>query len=156
MSEGLLYLQKDLGIYVVGLLDTNEAEKIIRKNVKPTSLACMLRKYFHDCLDSTYRDVEWSIRPLPKHMITYAHTETHYLLRIYDLQKAELLSRGSGEHLYQAFENSKLICLSVRNANYLHMQSRLKPDVIITQMFFIFSATRNPTGTIGFRSTKHN
>ena len=113
MSEGLLYLQKDLGIYVVGLLDTNEAEKIIRHTAKSTSLACILRKYFHDCLDSTYRDVEWSIRPLPKHMIDYARTETHHLLRVYDVQKAELLSCGSGEHLYQAFENSKDICLCV-------------------------------------------
>ncbi|CAG7720962.1 unnamed protein product [Allacma fusca] len=107
----IAYLQRDLGIYVVGLFDTCEAEKIITASEKSAGLAALLLKYFNIEADKRYQLADWRIRPLTSPMKDYARTDTHYLLKMYDFQKAELLRDHDYSLLYKAYENSKDICL---------------------------------------------
>ncbi|CAG7727968.1 unnamed protein product, partial [Allacma fusca] len=106
------YLQKDFGIYVVGLYDSSEAEKVIQcsKTRKSISLDQLLEEYLTLKFNTRFKKADWRIRPLPKSMTDYARSRSHYLLKLYDMQKEKLLSVNCRDILYQVYENSKDIC----------------------------------------------
>lgn len=59
------------------------------------SLARLLQTYCNYEADKRYQKADWRIRPLPKGMMDYARSDTHFLLFIYDNLRNALLEQSS-------------------------------------------------------------
>lgn len=88
----ILWLQRDLGLYIVGLFDTNHACKAL--GYAGGSLAFLLKKFIDFDADKKYQMADWRIRPLPEGMFFYARADTHFLLYIFDNMRNELIERS--------------------------------------------------------------
>lgn len=108
----VVWLQRDLGLYVVGLFDTHWACRTL--GYAGGSLAFLLKKFINFDADKKYQMADWRIRqvnyippygtkslicyrPLPEEMFFYARADTHYLLYIYDNVRNELIDRTKPE-----------------------------------------------------------
>ncbi|KAJ9148602.1 Exosome complex exonuclease rrp6 [Pleurostoma richardsiae] len=88
----IVWLQRDLGLYIVGLFDTFHASGAL--GYPGRSLAYLLKKFVDFDADKKYQMADWRIRPLPEEMFYYARSDTHYLLYIYDKLRNELLEHS--------------------------------------------------------------
>ncbi|CAA93168.2 exosome 3'-5' exoribonuclease subunit Rrp6 [Schizosaccharomyces pombe] len=108
----IIWLQRDFGLYVVNLFDTYYATKVL--GFEGHGLAFLLQKYCDYDADKRYQMADWRIRPLPREMLKYAQSDTHYLLYIWDHLRNELISKSAErkENLMQSvFNSSKQISL---------------------------------------------
>ncbi|KAG8214705.1 hypothetical protein J3R82DRAFT_9790 [Butyriboletus roseoflavus] len=87
-ESDIVWLQQDFNIFVVGLFDTFHA-------VETACLAYLLETYCDFVPDKRYQLADWRIRPLPTEMLTYARSDTHFLLYIYDMLRLLLVERSS-------------------------------------------------------------
>ncbi|OIW26498.1 hypothetical protein CONLIGDRAFT_634766 [Coniochaeta ligniaria NRRL 30616] len=87
----IIWLQRDLGLYIVGLFDTHYACDALDYPGK--GLAFLLKKFCDFDADKKYQMADWRLRPLPDEMFYYARSDTHYLLYIYDMVRNELISK---------------------------------------------------------------
>ncbi|BGP24306.1 exosome complex exonuclease RRP6 [Rhodotorula toruloides] len=83
-KSDIVWLQRDFGLYIVGLFDTYHATHVL--GYAQHSLASLL---------DMYTDFEPDKRPLPKEMLQYARSDTHYLLSIYDHLRLALHAKGA-------------------------------------------------------------
>lgn len=88
----MIWLQRDLGLYIVGLFDTYHASAALGYPQK--SLAYLLKNFVDFDADKKYQMADWRIRPLPEEMFYYARSDTHFLLYIYDQVRNELIERS--------------------------------------------------------------
>ncbi|KZF21908.1 hypothetical protein L228DRAFT_269356 [Xylona heveae TC161] len=95
----MIWLQRDLGLYVVGLFDTYHAARAL--GFPKQSLAYLLSKYVGFDADKQYQMADWRIRPLPEEMFNYARSDTHFLLYIYDCLRNELIEKTRRKELEQ-------------------------------------------------------
>lgn len=95
-SMDIIWLQRDLGLYVVGMFDTYHAACAL--NYPKRSLKFLLHKFVNFEADKRYQMADWRIRPLPSGMFDYARSDTHYLLYIYDHLRNELLENSTPDH----------------------------------------------------------
>ncbi|KAJ2500524.1 exosome nuclease subunit [Coemansia sp. RSA 1972] len=91
-ESDIVWLQRDFGVYVVGLFDTYHASKVL--NMQHHSLAHLLLTYSAFHADKKYQLADWRIRPIPQEMLAYARADTHFLLYVFDRMRTELLDRG--------------------------------------------------------------
>ncbi|XP_072758066.1 exosome complex component 10 homolog [Anoplolepis gracilipes] len=91
----ILWLQRDLSLYVVNMFDTHQAAKQL--NLPYLSLAYLLNKYCDINPNKHFQLADWRIRPLPTELIKYAREDTHYLLYIKDMLKNELIKTANGK-----------------------------------------------------------
>ena len=111
-DSDVLWLQRDFGLYLVGVFDTGQAARVLE--FPSFSLAHLLKSYCgvtasqplrpaagvcaaspHKSrggvqANKTYQMADWRLRPLTAEMITYAREDTHYLLYIYDQLKRDI------------------------------------------------------------------
>lgn len=92
-SMDIIWLQRDLGLYVVGLFDTYHASCAL--GLQRRSLKFLLQKFVNFEADKRYQMADWRIRPLPEGMFDYARSDTHYLLYIYDHLRNELVTNST-------------------------------------------------------------
>ncbi|KAI9697845.1 MAG: exosome nuclease subunit [Bogoriella megaspora] len=88
-----VWLQRDFGVYIVGLFDTYHAAVALSYPSK--GLAFLLQKHVNFQAQKQYQTADWRIRPLPAELFDYARSDTHFLLYIYDCMRNELI-RTSG------------------------------------------------------------
>lgn len=88
-SMDIIWLQRDLGLYVVGMFDTFHAASTL--GYPKRSLKFLLNKFANFEADKRYQMADWRIRPLPSGMFEYARSDTHYLLYIYDRLRNDLI-----------------------------------------------------------------
>lgn len=107
------WLQRDLGLYVVGLFDTFYAANAL--NFPGKSLKYLLERFANFKAQKKYQMADWRVRPLPAELVEYARSDTHYLLYIYDQLRNLLLEASTpGENLIEAvLEGSKREALQV-------------------------------------------
>ncbi|KAH6573254.1 hypothetical protein BASA50_009528 [Batrachochytrium salamandrivorans] len=98
------WLQRDFGVYVVGLFDTYHASHVLE--LEGHSLAFLLKYYCDVDTDKRYQLADWRVRPIPQEMMLYARTDTHYLLYIFDRMRNEMLSKSNAET-----QNLMRVCL---------------------------------------------
>ncbi|XP_006462303.1 hypothetical protein AGABI2DRAFT_186278 [Agaricus bisporus var. bisporus H97] len=91
-ESDIVWLQQDFNLYVVNLFDTYHASKLLE--FPRHGLANLLEMYCDYIPDKRYQLADWRIRPLPKEMLEYARSDTHFLLFIYDNLRNALLDRG--------------------------------------------------------------
>lgn len=111
-EHDVLWLQRDLGIYLVGLFDTYHASNVLA--MPQHSLAYLLQRYVGFEADKRFQLADWRIRPLPNEMLFYARSDTHTLLYVYDCMRFELNKLvstpetiGGKEAIERVFELSK-------------------------------------------------
>ncbi|KAG6010571.1 hypothetical protein E4U21_005924 [Claviceps maximensis] len=114
----MVWLQRDLGLYVNGLFDTYFACDLL--NYPGKSLAFLLSKFVDFDADKQYQLADWRIRPIPEEMLYYARSDTHYLLYIYDNVRNELVdgsdrSNPDTDLINRALERSRELSLSRHN-----------------------------------------
>ncbi|KAH9227946.1 hypothetical protein K456DRAFT_885540 [Colletotrichum gloeosporioides 23] len=88
----IIWLQRDLGLYVNGLFDTFYACEALHYPQK--SLAFLLSKFANFDADKRYQMADWRMRPLSPEMLYYARSDTHYLLYVYDKVRNELVMKS--------------------------------------------------------------
>lgn len=88
----VIWLQRDLGLYIVGLFDTYHASAVL--NYAKRSLKFLLEKFVNLQAEKKYQMADWRLRPLLPGMFDYARSDTHYLLYIYDHVRNELLQHS--------------------------------------------------------------
>lgn len=91
----IIWLQRDLGLYVVSLFDTYHASRQL--GFPKHSLAYLLERFAHFKTSKKYQLADWRIRPLTKPMRAYARSDTHFLLYIYDQLKNMLIQSNKLE-----------------------------------------------------------
>eukprot|EP00835_Amoeboradix_gromovi_P002120 NODE_113_length_19319_cov_0.247815.p3 type:complete len:625 gc:universal NODE_113_length_19319_cov_0.247815:14390-12516(-) len=104
-SSDIIWLQRDLGLYVVNLFDTYVASKLLFK--PKHSLSALLLSYCNYKTDKAYQRADWTQRPLNGIMLKYAQSDTHFLLYIYDCLRKELIENGE---LKQCLVKSTEVC----------------------------------------------
>jgi exosome complex exonuclease RRP6 len=92
----MIWLQRDLGLYVVGLFDTFHASTALGFPQK--SLKYLLERFCDFRTNKKYQMADWRIRPVPGEMLSYARSDTHYLLFIYDNLRNMLLEASSPDN----------------------------------------------------------
>ena len=95
-TSDMVWLQRDLGLYVVGLFDTYHACTAL--SFPGRGLAFLLMKYCNFPAQKQYQLSDWRIRPLPKELLEYARSDTHFLLYIFDNLRNELLSKSTPDN----------------------------------------------------------
>ena len=105
----IIWLQRDFGVYVVGLFDTFHAAQAL--GFERASFAFALEKFTGVIAQKKYQLADWRIRyaqqlpvfqsrllikssPLPQELFDYARSDTHYLLFIFDNMRNELMKRS--------------------------------------------------------------
>ncbi|KAJ5240130.1 hypothetical protein N7468_004749 [Penicillium chermesinum] len=91
----IIWLQRDLGLYMVGMFDTFHAACAL--GLQKKSLKFLLKEYVNFEADKKYQMADWRIRPLPPAMFDYARSDTHYLLYIFDRLRNALIERSTPE-----------------------------------------------------------
>lgn len=108
-NSDIIWLQRDLGIYVVNLFDTYHAAVVL--GYRQRSLKYLLEKFEDFQAEKQYQLADWRLRPLLPGMMEYARSDTHYLLHIYDCMRNDLVRRSKdteGQHLVDyVLERSK-------------------------------------------------
>jgi exosome complex exonuclease RRP6 len=89
----VIWLQRDLGIYIVGLFDTFEA--CVNLEYPRKSLGYLLERFCKVTAAKQYQRADWRIRPLPDFLLDYARSDTHHLLYIFDRMRNELCAKAS-------------------------------------------------------------
>ncbi|CUS21724.1 LAQU0S03e09252g1_1 [Lachancea quebecensis] len=88
----IIWLQRDLGLYIVSLFDTYHASRLL--GFPKHSLAYLLERYAHFKTSKKYQLSDWRVRPLPKALRAYARADTHFLLNIYDNMRNSLIEQN--------------------------------------------------------------
>ncbi|PWN34338.1 uncharacterized protein FA14DRAFT_161765 [Meira miltonrushii] len=104
-EHDVLWLQRDLGLYLVGLFDTYHATNVLQ--FPQHGLAYLLSRYIDFVADKRYQRADWRIRPLPKEMMYYARSDTHTLVHIYDCLRFEIEKQQGSVGIRTVFELSK-------------------------------------------------
>lgn len=102
----IIWLQRDLGLYVVSLFDTYHASK--KLGLPRFSLAYLLETYANFKTSKKYQLADWRVRPLPAPMMAYARSDTHFLLNIFDQMRNQLVSKGQ-EKLQEVLYESRQV-----------------------------------------------
>jgi exosome complex exonuclease RRP6 len=87
-----IWLQRDLGLYIVGLFDTYHAARSL--GYPGASLAYLLEKHVNFKAQKQYQMADWRTRPLSQELFDYARADTHYLLYVYDKMRNELVEKS--------------------------------------------------------------
>ncbi|ODV80935.1 uncharacterized protein CANTADRAFT_94081 [Suhomyces tanzawaensis NRRL Y-17324] len=102
----IIWLQRDLGLYVVSLFDTYHASRAL--GFPKFSLAYLLETYASFKTSKKYQLADWRIRPLIPAMMAYARSDTHFLLNIFDQLRNKLVDAGD-EKLQKVLYDSRQV-----------------------------------------------
>ncbi|XP_034943723.1 uncharacterized protein Rrp6 [Chelonus insularis] len=112
-DSDILWLQRDLSLYIVNMFDTHQAAK--RLNLPYLSLSYLLKTHCNVDPNKHFQLADWRIRPLPDELKKYAREDTHYLLYIKDILRNALIDGANGQTniLKAVYDQSTIICKKV-------------------------------------------
>ena len=109
LCSDVLWLQKDLGLYLVNTFDTFHAAKTLK--YPALSLAHLLRFHGNIKLNKKHQLSDWRQRPLPQDMIDYARSDTAYLHFLYDSMRRDIFKAYGREGIEAVLNASRKWCL---------------------------------------------
>lgn len=98
----ILCLKRDYQFVFANIFDTMIAARIL--GWKNYGLGNTLQERFGVTLNKKMQRADWGRRPLSAEQIAYAREDTHYLLRLRDVQMDELQNQGRVEEAREEFE----------------------------------------------------
>ncbi|KAF1984051.1 hypothetical protein K402DRAFT_395984 [Aulographum hederae CBS 113979] len=109
-ESDVIWLQRDFGLYLVGLFDTYHASRAL--GYPRHSLMYLLDRHVKFEAQKQFQRADWRIRPLPQDLLDYAKSDTHFLLYVYDNMRNELIQKSNfadpyGDKIKDVLENSK-------------------------------------------------
>lgn len=84
----VICLRRDYAFAFVNLFDTMQASRILGR--KQAGLDRLLQEKFGVKVNKRYQKADWGVRPLSRELLLYAVVDTHYLIPLRDILKAEL------------------------------------------------------------------
>ena len=97
----VLCLKRDYGFTFANLYDTMIAARVL--GTKELGLAAAIERHFGLVISKKLQRADWGKRPLTHEMIRYAQGDTHFLMRLADIQKKMLEEKGRMEDAKEAF-----------------------------------------------------
>ncbi|MCR4407067.1 MAG: ribonuclease D [Anaerolineae bacterium] len=97
----VMCLKRDFGFQFVNLFDTMIAARIL--GWKRYGLGSILEEHFGVQQDKRLQRANWGQRPLSPEQLQYAALDTHYLLPLRDILRAELQARRREREAREAF-----------------------------------------------------
>ncbi|UPT74219.1 MAG: HRDC domain-containing protein [Elusimicrobiota bacterium] len=97
----VLCLKRDYGFTFTNLYDTMIAARIL--GTKELGLAAAIERHFGIVISKKLQRADWGKRPLTHEMIRYAQGDTHFLMRLADIQKKLLEEKGRMADAKEAF-----------------------------------------------------
>jgi ribonuclease D len=97
----VLCLKRDYGFTFTNLYDTMIAARIL--GTKELGLAAAIERHFGLVISKKLQRADWGKRPLTHEMIRYAQGDTHFLMRLADIQKKMLLEKGRMDDAKESF-----------------------------------------------------
>ena len=88
----LICLRRDYGFKFANLFDTMQAGRILGR--KLAGLDRLIEEKFNIKVNKRFQKADWGARPLSPDLILYARLDTHFLLPLRDLLKADLEEKG--------------------------------------------------------------
>lgn len=88
----LRMMRRDYGFSATRIFDTMWAAQLL--GYEKFSYAALVERHVGIVLSKHGQKADWSQRPLPEKLITYAAADTHYLLEVADKLEAELKEAG--------------------------------------------------------------
>lgn len=95
-------LKRDYGWEFNNLFDTMIAGRLL--GVKELGLAAAILRHFDIKLNKKFQRADWGRRPLTSPQLRYAQMDTHFLMRLADIQKAQLKEKGRLDNAGEAFK----------------------------------------------------
>jgi exosome complex exonuclease RRP6 len=89
----MIWLQRDFGVYVVGMFDTERAAVALRYPSR--GLAYLLQRFINFQAQKQHQLADWRVRPLSQDLLDYARADTHFLLYVYDCMRNELIDNSN-------------------------------------------------------------
>ncbi|AOA61443.1 Exosome complex exonuclease [Komagataella phaffii CBS 7435] len=123
----IIWLQRDLGLYVVSLFDTFHASKLL--GFPKHSLAYLLETYAKFKTSKKYQLADWRVRPLTKPLLAYARSDTHFLLYIFDQLNNMLIESGK---LSQVLYDSRQVAL--RRFEYTKFRPNFPTPLVVSPL----------------------
>lgn len=114
----VIWLQRDLGLYLVSLFDTFHAAKQL--SLGKYSLAYLLENYVKFRTSKKWQLADWRIRPLSDEMKDYAKADTHFLIEVFYKIHSELLK------IPNALQNTLYASRKVANRRFEYSTFRPK------------------------------
>lgn len=114
----VMCLKRDAGLRFRNLFDTMWAARILGWN--QVGLAAILQERFGVNLDKRWQRYNWGRRPLEREALAYARLDSHYLLRLRDIQLRELASRGRLEEARETFDQVAAVAPAAREFSADH------------------------------------
>lgn len=97
-----LSLKRDYGFSFANLFDTMVAARIL--GWARYGLGPLLHEHFSVTLDKRFQRYNWGLRPLSRQALDYAHLDTHYLLRLREIQIDEIRRLNREQESAEAFK----------------------------------------------------
>jgi ribonuclease D len=88
----IICLKRDFNFQFENLFDTMVAARILGREA--IGLGSLLEEEYGVSLDKRYQRANWGRRPMPPELLEYARYDTHYLLSLRDLLRAQLVEKG--------------------------------------------------------------
>jgi ribonuclease D len=88
----LICLRRDYGFSFASIFDTMQAGRILGR--KLAGLDRLLEEKFAVTMNKRFQKADWGVRPLSRDLLLYACLDTHYLIPLSDMLRAELQQKG--------------------------------------------------------------
>ncbi len=97
----IMAMKRDFAFTFENIFDTMVGARIL--GWKEVGLGAILQTRFHVILDKRFQRADWGRRPLTPEQIAYARDDTHHLLALREMQKAELEALGRLDEAREEF-----------------------------------------------------
>ncbi len=98
----IICLRRDFDFSFANLFDTMQAGRILGRRL--AGLDRLLEEKFGVKMNKRFQKADWAVRPLSRDLLLYARLDTHYLIPLRDMLKAELEERGLWQLAEEDFE----------------------------------------------------
>jgi ribonuclease D len=98
----IICLRRDYDFSFENLFDTMQAGRILGR--RQAGLDRLLEEKFAVKMNKRFQKADWAVRPLSRDLLLYARLDTHYLIPLRDMLKAELEEKGLWQLAAEDFE----------------------------------------------------
>ncbi len=98
----IICLRRDFGFSFDAIFDTMQAGRILGR--RQAGLDRLLEEKFGVKMNKRFQKADWAVRPLSRDLLLYARLDTHYLIPLRDMLKAELEAKGLWQLAQEDFE----------------------------------------------------